>query len=276
MGDYFFLNGEVIRSSEARILVYDLALLRGYGLFDFFRTFNKKPFLMDRYLDRFWNSAKHLGLKIPFSRDKLPVLIHELLEKNHVYEAGIRMILTGGYTLNGYLPGEPNFFILIEKITFPDEEKYKQGIKLYFYEYQRELSHIKSINYLIPIYLRDKILQDGAFDVLYHAGGKVLEVSRSNIFLIKDGILITPVKGVLAGITRATVIRLAKEICKVEEREVSVEELWTADETFMTGTTKRVLPVVQIGRQKIGSGTPGPLTRQLMGLYSEFENSTNY
>jgi D-alanine transaminase/branched-chain amino acid aminotransferase len=185
------------------------------------------------------------------------------------------MVLTGGYTENGYTPGDPNFFILIEHINFPGQDLYEDGIKLHFLEHQRELSHIKSINYLTPISIRKTLAEEGAYDVLYHSRGNVLEVSRSNIFIVRDGTIITPVKNILPGITRSTVIGLARDSFPVEEREIPVQELYMADEVFMTGTTKRVLPVRQIADHIIHHGKPGPVTQKLKSLYKDFENSAH-
>ena len=148
MGEFFFLNGQIISASEATLKITDLALLRGYGVFDFCRTHLKQPFLLDQYLKRFYHSAEHLGLEVPYEMDRIREVIHTLLKQNNIFEAGIRMVLTGGYTDNGFTPGKPNFFILIEKINFPSKENYDRGIKLFPYEHQRELSHIKSINYV--------------------------------------------------------------------------------------------------------------------------------
>jgi len=276
MGDYFFLNGEILPASQAKLNITDLALLRGFGIFDFLRTYNKKPFLIDRYLNRFYNSAVHVGLQIPYGKEKMKEIINSLLDINKIFEAGIRMVLTGGYTSNGYTPGEPNIFILIEKINFPTEENYSNGIKLYFYEHQRELSFIKSINYLSPISLRNKIKEADAYDVLYHFNGKIREVSRSNFFMVKDNKILTPDTDILLGITRASVIQLAEKYYQVEGREVRIEELWEADEAFMTGTTKKVLPVIRIGDHSIGNSVPGTVTKHLMELYSEFENNTYF
>ncbi len=272
MGEYFFLNGEILPASKAALRITDLALLRGFGIFDFMRTHHKKPFLMDRYLDRFFRSARLLDLEVPFTREYIQKIINQLLDKNQIFEAGIRMVLTGGYTENGYTPSSPNFFILIEKINFPFDEYYEGGIKLYFYHHQRELSQIKSINYISPIAIRNKIQAANAFDVLYYFNDQVLEVSRSNFFIVRDGKIVTPDTDILLGITRASVIELAKKYYKVEERTITAAELWRADEAFMTGTTKKVLPVVQVGDKVIGNGSPGNITRHLMELYREFEN----
>ncbi len=275
MGDYFLLNGKIVKKENAFLGITDLALLRGFGIFDFCRTQNGNPFLLEKYLNRFFNSAECIGLEIPYSKEFIRDSIAQLLEKNGIIESGIRMVLTGGYTQNGYTPGDPNFFILIEKINFPDPSYYNEGIKLQLHEHQRELSHIKSINYLTPISIRKKTEEANAYDVLYHSQGKILEVSRSNIFIVKNNTVITPRDNILRGITRATVISLAKNIFKVEERDVYIEELYQADEVFMTGTTKRVLPVRKIDDHIFSDGKPGKVTSKLKSLYQEFENSTS-
>jgi D-alanine transaminase/branched-chain amino acid aminotransferase len=192
MGEYFLLNGKIVRKGDAFLGITDLALLRGFGIFDFCRTQNGKPFLLDKYLNRFFNSAESIDLEIPYSKEFIRESIYQLIEKNGIVESGIRMVLTGGYTENGYAPGDPNFFILIEKINFPDPSYYEEGIKLILHEHQRELSHIKSINYLTPISIRKRVEKANAYDVLYHSNGKILEVSRSNIFIVKDNTIITP------------------------------------------------------------------------------------
>ena len=273
MGEYFFLNGKIVKAEKAFLHITDLALLRGFGIFDFCRTQNGQPLLIDKYLNRFFNSAKCLDLEIPYSKEFIKDSIFLLLKKNGIVESGIRMVLTGGYTENGYTPGDPNFFILIEKINFPDTSFYMEGIDLIFHEHQRELSHIKSINYLTPISIRKKIKKANAYDVLYHSNGKVLEVSRSNIFIVKDNIIITPRENVLQGITRATVLQLAAEDFNIEERDISIEELYQADEVFMTGTTKRVLPVRKIDDHVFINGKLGRVTQTLKSLYKDFENS---
>ena len=269
----YYVNGEILPASKATLKINDLTLLRGYGIFDFFRTSGGKPFLMENYLDRFSNSAALMDLKLPVGKDKIKEIVLELLDRNRFEESGIRMVLTGGYSDDGFTPGDPNFFILVEPIHFPDEKYYRYGIKLITYEHLREWSGVKSINYLTPIKIRKDIEQNKGYDVLYYFSGNILEVSRSNFFIIKDRTLITPEKNVLHGITRKTVLNLARDILTVEERDLSLKELTTASEAFITGTTKRVMPVTNIDDRVIGNGEPGPETKKLMEIFREFEKS---
>jgi branched-chain amino acid aminotransferase len=273
MEPVYYVNGELLPSSKATLKINDLTLLRGYGIFDFFRTSAGRPFLMEEYLNRFSNSAGLMDLKLPLSKEKIGEVVQELLDRNKFPESGIRMVLTGGYSEDGFTPGEPNFFILIEPIHFPDEKYYLHGIKLITYEHLREWSNVKSINYLTPIKIRKDIEQNKGYDVLYHFNGNILEVSRSNFFIIKGKTLITPEQNVLHGITRKTVLNLAREFFTVEERDLSLKELSSASEAFITGTTKRVMPVTSIDERIIGDGIPGPETRKLMQIFSDFEKS---
>ena len=271
MEPYYYVNGEILPASQATLKINDLTLLRGYGIFDFFRTSGGKPFLMDHYLKRFTNSASLMDLPIPLSIDEIRKIVLELIKKNGFKESGVRMVLTGGYTEDGFTPGTPNYFIIIEPISLPDEKYYIHGIKLITYEHLREWSSVKSINYLTPIKIRKDIINNKGYDVLYHFSGNILEVSRSNFFIIRNGILITPEKNVLHGITRKTVLNLASDIMKVEERDLAVRELDTAEEAIITGTTKKVMPVTRIDDRVIGKGEPGPYTRRLQSMFDEFE-----
>ncbi len=272
MEPVYFVNGEILPASKATLKINDLTLLRGYGIFDFFRASGNKPFLMENYLDRFSNSAALMDLKLPFSREKIAATVLELLSHNKFRDSGIRMVLTGGYSSDGFTPGDPNFFIIIEPISFPDEKYYQNGIKLIAYEHLREWSGVKSINYLTPIKIRKEIEQNKGYDVLYHFNGNILEVSRSNFFIIREGTLITPGNNVLHGITRKTVMKLAEKILKVEERDLPRKELALAEEAFITGTTKRVMPVTRVDDHIIGNGKPGIFTQKLSGLFREFES----
>jgi branched-chain amino acid aminotransferase len=271
MSQFFFLNNEIVPAEKANIGIKDIGILRGFAIFDFFRTVNFKPMMMDGYLQRFINSAKMMDLPLHYLQKDLENIILLLIEKNDYAEAGVRLVLTGGYSDNAFLPAQPNFMILIEPVKLPPNEWFENGIKLLTHHYQREWSQIKTTNYLTSVKLAPRCRQKGAVDVLYHYQGQLREVSRSNVFVVKNGVIATPDDGVLLGITRAKVIQLAKQHYQVEERAVSMEEVFEADEIFMTGTTKKVLPVVQIDEKLIANGKPGSISNHLVGLFNEFE-----
>jgi len=274
MADHYFLNGKIVHEDEAQLHVKDLALLRGYGIFDYLRTVNgKKPFQVEKYLDRFYNSADKMGFSVDYSKEFVLKTIQQLLKLNSYEEAGIRLVMTGGYSENSFVPGTPNFFILIEPLHLPSASQFKNGVKLITHEYQREWSSAKTINYLTSIKLINKKKEKGAIEVLYKDNGKIREGSRCNFFIVKDNVLITSKDKVLEGITRGTVIDIAKRSLNVELRDLMEVELVTADECFITGTTTLVTPVVQLDDITIGNGSPGPVTLKLMKEFSEFEKN---
>jgi len=269
MNNYCYFNGKILPTHKAKVSLNDLGLLRGYGVFDFMRTYNGKPFLLDEHLSRFQRSANGLDLRIPISVEKIKTIIKELLIRNKFKEAGIRLVLTGGPTIDSMTYTKPVFFILIEPFKDLPNKVYTKGIKLITHEHHRELAHLKTINYLTSIQLTKKLKTSGAFEVLYYANKKVLECSRSNIFIFRKNELITPKKNVLMGIRRELVLEIAKLHYAVNEKDISLPNLYNADEVFITSTGRAIIPVVEIDNKKIGNGIPGERTKYLMKLFEE-------
>jgi branched-chain amino acid aminotransferase len=266
----FYINNQYLPENESNINVTDLGLLRGYGIFDFFRAVNGHVLFLEDHLDRFEFSAGKFQLEIPHSREKLKEIITELIRLNPAELLGIKMILTGGYSLDGYAPNDPNLIIIAKPFTFMNKPN---GMHLMTLEYQRELPEIKSLNYMVPILNRAKMIDMGADDYLYHKNGEVSELSRSNLFLIKNEKLITPDKNILKGVTRKHILKLAENRFTIEERTVSLEEALNADELFTSGSTKRVLGITKVDNKPIGNGKIGNFTEQLLDLFLDYEKS---
>lgn len=272
---YCFINNQILPVSEAALLLNDLGLFRGYSIFDYFRTLKGEPFLMQPYLQRFRKSAEQLHLSVPLNEQELGYVIRELISLNRLPESGVRLLLSGGYSENVFTPGSPNLIIRIENSVLPDSRVYTNGVKLLSTEYLRDLPTVKTTNYLNAIRLWPEVEAAGAVELLYHWNGNWLECSRSNFFVVVDGVLLTPpASEVLPGITRGKVLFLAKEAgIPVQEQPLPVSTLAKADEAFITGTTKKVMPVVKVDEQQIGKGEPGPLTKKLMVLWEELERN---
>lgn len=272
MNSICYANGQYLPKDKVKVGITDLVLLRGYGAFDYLRTYQGRPFRIQDYLDRFESSARGMGLRLPESKRSLSKIIHELLRRNKTgrKDVGIRLLLTGGYSLDSYLPGKrPNIFILIEKL--PDYPAWwsEKGIKLMVHDHAREMARVKTTNYLTAIRLADERRRQKAQDTLYVSEGKVLETTRNNFFLFKGNKLVTSEEGVLHGITRKVVLELARKKFKVEIRPVKESEIYSCSECFITGTTRGITPVVEIGKKKIAKGRPGPNTRWLMDRFNE-------
>lgn len=271
---YVFLNDKIISNDHAYIHINDLAILRGYALFDFLQAVQGVPLFIHDYLDRFYNSAQAMDLEIPYSRNELIFHINQLVKTNNFEHSGLKLVLTGGYSFDGFSPTKPNFFILETPIpTLPlDYQGYTHGVKLILHEFVREMSSVKSVNYITPITLQKHWLEEGAIDVLYHKNGFVTESSRSNFFIINDeNILITPNDNVLHGITRKKTIEIAQEIMQIEIRDMSLEEVLNAKETFMCSSTKGILPVVKLDNHIINDGTVGKWTKVLMEKFNQLQ-----
>lgn len=271
MQETIYLNGEILPADQAKIHVSDLGLLRGYGIFDFFRAIDGKPIFMEDHLDRFENSARLMNLPIPENRDTLRAIILNLIVKNPHQLLGIKMIMTGGYSLDGYTPAEKSNLIILPK-PFAFKES-RQSMKLLSLEYQREIPEIKTLNYAVPILAIPKMKAIGAEDVIYHKDGFISELSRSNVFIVKNEKIITPKEGVLYGISRKHVLSFGKKQFEVEERAVSTKEFYEADEVFTTGSTKRVIAIGQVDNHIFSEGKIGKVTSKLQELFLEEEKS---
>lgn len=267
----YILNDQIIDQDKAFIHVSDLALLRAYGVFDFFRLVGLKPVFFEDHIERFFNSADVLRLKCPVGRKKLKSMILEIISINKIENSGIRIVLSGGESPNGYAIGSPTLFVINEPISPLPENHFKDGIKLLSHEYMRDIPEVKTINYLMGIYKMPDIQAKGALDLLFHWNGKISELTRSNFFIVdKDDTIVTPGNGVLKGINRKHTLEIAKEKFKVEERDLFMKELATAKEAFITGTTKKIMPVCQVDDQVIGAGLPGPVTSELQKMFNQY------
>lgn len=272
MVKYCYFDGKILPENKAGINLRDLGVLRGYGVFEVLRTYNRKPFLINEHLKRFRNSAKNLRLKSPLSGSQIIDIVRKLILKNDVKEATIRLVLTGGVSSDGILlDGMPTIYILIEPLHIFPRWTYEKGVKVMTCEFQREFPHVKVNNYLTAIRMQCHQKRNKAFEIIYKYGNRVLEASTSNVFIVKKGRISTPKNDVLIGTTRNFVIELAKKNrLKVEERDVKFKEMLNADETFLTATNKAIIPVVRVDQKKIGTGKVGETTKLLMEKYSEF------
>jgi branched-chain amino acid aminotransferase len=273
MNPFCFINNAYLPLQEAALHIKDLSILRAYGIFDFFRTQNGRPLFADEHIKRFIKSAGYLNLEPPMSQVEIKKTVDLLLDKNKDLwsESTFRLLLTGGISEDGYTPTEPHFIIINEEYRHAPDKQFSEGVKLITHEFLRELPHIKTINYITPISLLPQIKGVGAIDVLYHKFGMITEVSRSNFFLVKQGKIYTPSENILKGITRSKVIDLARIDHQVIEGDLLIDDLYFAEEAFMTGTTKRITPVVLVDGLLIGNGKPGKITRRLMDLFEELE-----
>ncbi len=258
---YAVINGDFILKEEATILISDLSIQRGYGIFDYFRTVNNSPVFLEDHLDRFYRSASGMNLAATVDRDQLKEIIQQLMDKNNIPDSGIRLTLTGGYSEDGYSLATPNLLITQTPFTF-NKENFNKGIRLITFDHQRQLPQVKTIDYVMAIHLQPFIKENNADDVLYHNNGAICECPRSNFFIVtKNNEVVTPAKNILEGITRKKILDFTEFDCK--EADISLEDIKNAREAFVTSTTKNVLPVLLIDGSIIGNGKPGKVTAEI-------------
>jgi D-alanine transaminase/branched-chain amino acid aminotransferase len=273
-GSFAFVRGEIIPIGDAHLHISDLSIQRGYGIFDFFKVSNGHAFFLNDYLDRFYHSAAVMRLEVPYVPRDLRTIIQQLIRQNDMPESGVKMILTGGYSRDGYQPGEPNLIITQQSLKLPAGEQIEKGIKVITYEYVRDFPLAKTINYTMGIWLSKMVAEKGASDVLYYKDGVVSEFPRCNFFIVKkDGTVATPDKNILLGVTRMKIQSLADKHHRSESGEITLDDVRHSKEAFLTSTTKRIVPIVQIDDMIIGDGKPGPVTLSLLNHLIELEKS---
>jgi len=273
MDDYFwYLNGKIVKSSDAKVPVTDLGIIRGCGVFDYARTYGRTPFHLDDHIDRFINSAELLNLPINKTKDEVKQIVLDLIEKNGMENVAIRMIATGGESSDLFMPEDkPTLAILILPMPRLDKKLFETGVKIITTKHKRSYPHIKSCYYQPGIFAHDEANKAGAFDALYtDENNNLLELTTSNFFLVKDRKLVTPKEGILPGVTRKVTMQLAKPDYEVEERVVAYAELLQAQEAFMTATNKDILPVIQVDNIVIGKGRVGEVTKDLMKRFASY------
>ena len=267
INNYAVINGDLVLKADAKILIADLSIQRGYGIFDFFITVDNQPRFLDDHLDRFFGSASAMHLNNGINREQIKKWIQQLIKKNNLPGSGIRITLTGGYSEDGYTLSTPNLLITQSAFTFNKENFYK-GTRLVTYDHQRQLPQVKTIDYLQAIYLQPFIKTQHADDVLYYHQGEINECPRSNFFIVTAANeIVTPAKNILKGITRKRILELPG--FNSRESVITREQLQTIKEAFITSTTKIVLPVLKIDGKIIGDGKPGKTTTEIYHRLTE-------
>ncbi|MBC19718.1 MAG: branched-chain-amino-acid transaminase [Planctomycetaceae bacterium] len=281
MATKVYINGTFFDKEEARISVFDHGLLYGDGVFEGLRSYGGKVFRLQEHLERLYESALAIHLQIPMDIDPLAAAVNESLQVNKIDDGYVRLVVTRGVGTLGLDPAQtsdPQVIIIADRITLYPEEFYTNGLKLVTVSTVRNhpaaLSpRIKSLNYLNNILAKIEGKQAGCIEALMlNHKGEVAECTGDNIFLVRKGGLLTPPReaGILDGITRQAVCELAVESgLKVQEIPLTRHDVFIADECFLTGTAAEVIPVIEVDSRRIGTGRPGPITRDLIQRFHQ-------
>ncbi|MFA4028622.1 MAG: hypothetical protein GDYSWBUE_000638 [Candidatus Fervidibacterota bacterium] len=276
-----YINGELVPKSDAKISVFDHGLLYGDGVFEGIRVYGGKVFRLDEHIDRLYESAHCIWLKIPMTKEEMRQAILQTVRANRLTDAYIRVVVTRGVGDLGLDPwkcSNPSIIIIADRIELFPSQLYENGIEAVIVSTRRNSPQalnpaIKSLNYLNNILAKIEAKSAGKQEaIMLTIDGYVAEGSGENIFIVKNGCLHTPpvYMGILRGITRGVVLELA---CKLNipayETVLTPRDLYTADECFLTGTGAEIVPIVAIDERTINGGKPGPITRQLMRAFRE-------
>lgn len=226
---------------------------------------------MDEHWARLVKFAEELRLRLPVKKTEFEKILQKLLKLNGFKKSKIITVLTGGDSEDGFSPCQKETFcVLIEKFKYFPKECYEKGVGVVTLDFERYLPEVKLTNYVGAIRSLDLKNKKKALEITYIKNGKVLENSTSNIFIVKNGILATAKRGVLAGTIRNLIIKLARKKFKIEERVIMEKEFREADEVFLTGTYKNIMPIVKIDGKMVSDGKVGKNTKILMKAFAEF------
>jgi len=275
MGRKVWLNGELVDREDAKVSVFDHGVLYGDGVFEGIRSYGGKVFRLEAHVRRLYDSALGIRLAIPISQEEMAKAITDTLEANNLKDAYLRVVVTRGPGTLGLDPNrcpDPNVFIIADKIALYPDELYERGLDIITAATMRNHPNavnprLKSLNYLNNILAKIEAIDAGTLEaVMLNHLGYVAECTGDNLFIVRDGTVYTPptAAGILEGITRDEIIGIARQQgIEVRQENLTRQDLYVADECFLTGTAAEVVPVVRIDQRPIGTGKPGPITKQL-------------
>jgi len=279
---FIYIDGKFYPKSEAKVSVYDHGLLYGDGVFEGIRAYNGVVFKLKEHIDRLYASAHTIMLQMPLSKGQMTRAVLDTLKKNKLKDAYIRLVVTRGVGDLGLDPrkcSKPTIIVITEPmLVLHSKEKIERGITAMITWVKRDpvdatTHEVKSLNYLNSILGKIESNIAGADEaIVLDKTGFVSEGVAENVFIVKEGKVITPPTstGALRGITRNVVIRLVEKLgYPLIERNITPNELFTADEVFFTGTAAEITPIREINKRMIGNGKPGPITKRLIQEFNK-------
>lgn len=262
---WWYSDGRWVHPHEASISINDVAVLRGYSVFESLRTYDRCPFHLAEHLERLFRSAALVELEMPYTRAMISHVVQEAIERNSYQHATIRILVTGGESEDGVLPsGRAALAVLVTPLGSRNMARFMEGYKLITTRLQRSSPEAKTSNYVAAVRSLKEAARRQAHDALFvNEHDHVLEGTRSNFFVFRGETLVTPQRDILLGVTRNVVLELARGRFVLEERPILLSELSQVDEAFITSSSREIMPVIQIDDQIIGSGSVGPRTYEL-------------
>ena len=270
-----YINGKLFDKADAKISVYDHGFLYGDGVFEGIRIYEGKVFRLREHIDRLYESARAIFLEIPIGREQMTEAVLSTVAANQKKNGYIRLVVSRGAGYLGLDPRkttDPHVIVIVDDISMYPPELYENGMEIITASTIRNHpnalnARIKSLNYLNNIMAKVEAGRAGVMEALMlNHQGEVAEATGDNVFVVKRGVLKPPPPeaGILEGITRTAVLELARAAnVPAQETALTRHDVYTADECFLTGTAAEVIPVIKCDGRAIGTGKPGPITRQL-------------
>ena len=270
-----YINGKLFDKADAKISVYDHGFLYGDGVFEGIRIYEGKVFRLREHIDRLYESARAIFLEIPIGREQMTEAVLSTVAANQKKNGYIRLVVSRGAGYLGLDPRkttDPHVIVIVDDISMYPPELYENGMEIITASTIRNHpnalnARIKSLNYLNNIMAKVEAGRAGVMEALMlNHQGEVAEATGDNVFVVKRGVLKTPPPeaGILERITRNAVLELARAAnVPAQETALTRHDVYTADECFLTGTAAEVIPVIKCDGRAIGTGKPGPITRQL-------------
>lgn len=284
--EWVYLDGEIVDAQDAHISIFDHGFLYGDGVFEGIRSYNGRVFKLEEHLIRLFRSAKAIHLDIGMTQAQLVEAVTATVAANQLEDAYIRLVVSRGPGDLGLDPlkcPKPTVLIIASSLQLYPPRVYEEGMRLASVAVRRSAPdslnpNLKSLNYLTSILAKVEANLRGVPEVvMLNQAGYVTEGTGDNLFIVSGGVLITapPWVGILNGITRQTVLTLAREQGILAKEDVfTLFDLYNADECFLTGTGAELVPAVEVDGRRIGNGTPGPITLQLRKTFHEYAGRT--
>jgi branched-chain amino acid aminotransferase len=281
-----YIDGKFYAEADAKVSVFDHGLLYGDGIFEGIRFYNGRVFRLEEHLDRLWDSARSICLKMPMSKREMTDALLETIRENDLREGYIRLLVTRGVGNLGLNPAQckrPSVIIIAATVTLYPQAVYQKGLSVVTCATRRTNPSalnpaVKSLNYLNNVMARIEANLAGADEALMlNDAGNIAECTADNVFIIKHGQIFTPpiTAGALRGITRSIVFEIAAELgLKVTETDITRHDVFIADECFLTGTAAEIIPVIEADGRPIGTGKLGPICARMIARFRQLTRET--
>ena len=275
-----FLNGEFEAAEQAKVSVFDRGFLLGDGVYEVIPAYSGALFRLEEHLTRLQQSLDAIHLKNPYSVSQWRTILQEIVQKNNHVDSSVYLQVTRGVAVRDHaFPSDvqPTVFAMVNKITPLSAEYYENGVAAITLEDNRwSRCNIKAISLLPNVLLRQQAVDQGVAEAILIREGFVTEGAASNAFAVINGVVITPPKSqhLLPGITRDLVVAMAQQHgIPNAEKEISLAQLQSADEIWLTSSTKEILPVTQLDEKPVGSGKPGDVWHRMSKIYGHFKKT---